>query len=245
MSRNIWPTNYFTQKTEKTDNNDEKIDDETEEPELISKDDIIDSLPETVEAPDENTTTDLLDVEEEKDAEEEAEEEKDAEEEAEEEKAAEEEAEEEAEEKEEVIEDTDDEDNDEEDEIRDSENDDFEADNTHRLTSAFDSGISTSDLFLASYKVNRALETYIVSINTKPIYYNNDPNSAKKLMWGVVKSFVRNLTLNHPEYNVRLAIVSDNKVKIFTSYRFYAISYESLLHTISFNRAVQATPTNA
>ena len=227
MSGNIWPTNYFTQKTEKTDNT-EKTEDE-EEPELISKEDIIDSLPEAVEAPDENTETTLSDVDEKDD---EKDEEKDEEKESDEDDNDE--------------EDTDEEDdNDEEDEIRDSENDDFEADNTHRLTSAFDSGISTSDLFLASYKVNRALETYIVSINTKPIYYNNDPNSAKKLMWGVVKSFVRNLTLNHPEYNVRLAIVSDNKVKIFTSYRFYAISYESLLHTISFNRAVQATPTNA
>jgi len=219
MSGNIWPTNYFTQKTEKTGNT-EKIEDE-EEPELISKEDIIDSLPEAVEAPDENTETTLSDVDEkdeEKDEEKESDEDDDEE-------------------------DTDEEDDD-EDERSDNENDDFEADNTHRLTSAFDSGISTSDLFLASYKVNRALETYIVSINTKPIYYNNDPNSAKKLMWGVVKSFVRNLTLNHPEYNVRLAIVSDNKVKIFTSYRFYAISYESLLHTISFNRALQATPTS-
>ena len=183
MSGNIWPTNYFTQKTEKTDNtektedeektdNNEKTEDE-EEPELISKEDIIDSLPEAeaeaVEAPDENTETTLSDVDE-KDEDKESEKEEDTEEE---------------------------DDNDEEDEIRDSENDDFEADNTHRLTSAFDSGISTSDLFLSSYKVNRALETYIVSINTKPIYYNNDPNSAKKLMWGVVKSFVRNLTLNH------------------------------------------------
>lgn len=217
MSGNIWPTNYFTQKTEKTDKDDEKIDDETEEPELISKDDIIDSLPETDEAPDENTTTDLSDVEEEKEAEEEKEEEKEAEEEK--------------------------EDTDEEDDIN-SENDDFD-ENTLRWTSAFDSGIGTSDLFLSSYTVNRTLETYIVSINSKPIYYNHDPNSAKKLMWGVVKSFTRNLMLNHPEYNVRLSIVSDNKVKIFTSYRFYAISYESLLHTISFNRAVQATPTNA
>jgi len=226
MSGNIWPTNYFTQKTEKTDKDDEKIDDETEEPELISKDDIIDSLPETVEAPDENTTTDLSDVDEEKEEKEAEEEEKEKE------------AEEEADEKEEVIED-----NDEEDDIH-SENDDFD-ENTLRWTSAFDSGIGTPDLFLSSYTVNRTLETYIVSINSKPIYYNHDPNSAKKLMWGVVKSFTRNLMLNHPEYNVRLAIVSDNKVKIFTSYRFYAISYESLLHTISFNRAVQATPTNA
>jgi hypothetical protein len=230
MSGNIWPTNYFTQKPEKSDNT-EKTEDE-EEPELISKEDIIDSLPATVEVLDENTTTKLEGKEEDEDTEEEETEEIDK-------------NEEESDKKEAVNEDTDEEDNDEEDEIRNSENDDFDDENTHQWTSAFDSGIGTPDLFLSSYTVNRTLETYIVSINSKPIYYNHDPNSAKKLMWGVVKSFTRNLMLNHPEYNVRLSIVSDNKVKIFTSYRFYAISYESLLHTISFNRAVQATPTNA
>jgi hypothetical protein len=223
MSGNIWPTNYFTQKTEKTDKDDEKIDEETEEPELISKDDIIDSLPETVEALEENITNGLVDVEEEKEAE--------------------------KEEKEEDNEDTNEtdkeEDNEEEDEIHNSENDDFEDEKTHAWTSPFDSGIGTSDLFLSSYTVNRTLENYVVSINNKPIYYNHDPVNAKKLMWGVVKTFTRNLMINNPGYNLRLAIVSDNKVKIYTNYRFYAISYESLLHTISFNRAVEATPTNA
>ena len=92
-----------------------------------------------------------------------------------------------------------------------------------------------------SFKIETEKVNYVISINGRPFYYNTDLSNAYKIMWRLTRSITRNLS---DESHIRIEPIGDNKLQIYSTYKFFIISYESLLHTISCHRAKLAVPTS-
>jgi hypothetical protein len=87
-----------------------------------------------------------------------------------------------------------------------------------------------------SFTVDNEKEIYVICVNENPIYYNPDSIESNKIMWGVTRVILDEIGVN-PSYQIRICPVSKNKIEIYASYKFFIISYESLIHTVSCNKA--------
>ena len=91
-----------------------------------------------------------------------------------------------------------------------------------------------------SFKITPDKSTYIISVNGRPFYYNSSLQDAYKIMWRLTHRMSRHLSYDH---HIRIEPVGSNKLQIYSTYKFFVISYERLLHTISCNKAKFAEPT--
>ena len=94
-----------------------------------------------------------------------------------------------------------------------------------------------------SFTVDNEKEIYVICVNENPIYYNPDSIESNKIMWGVTRVILDEIGVN-PSYQIRICPVSKNKIEIYASYKFFIISYESLIHTVSCNKANLANLVN-
>ena len=77
-------------------------------------------------------------------------------------------------------------------------------------------------------------ELYIVSVNNSPSFYVKDLKTAKDKMWEVSKCLLNEEYLKgYRTYNLR---ISDNEIHIIGNHRFFLISYDQILHRISYNK---------
>ena len=81
---------------------------------------------------------------------------------------------------------------------------------------------------------------YVVSVNGRPLYYNEDLIDARRLMWSVARRITRNLFLTG-NYNVRISPETNDKLQVFSASKFAIISYERLEHTITCRKSIQAS----
>jgi hypothetical protein len=81
---------------------------------------------------------------------------------------------------------------------------------------------------------------YVISVNGRPLYYNDNTLDARRLMWSVARRITQNLFLTG-NYNVRISPETDDKLKVFSVSKFAIFSYERLEHTITCKKSVQAS----
>lgn len=81
---------------------------------------------------------------------------------------------------------------------------------------------------------------YVVSVNGRPLYYNEDLIDARRLMWSVARRITRNLFLTG-NYNVRISPETNDELQVFSASKFAIISYEKLEHTITCRKSIQAS----
>ena len=91
-----------------------------------------------------------------------------------------------------------------------------------------------------SFKITADKSTYVISVNGRPFYYNSSLQDSYKVMWRLTYKMSRHLSMDH---HIRIEPVGQNKLQIYSTYKFFVISYERLLHTISCNKAKFAEPT--
>ena len=91
-----------------------------------------------------------------------------------------------------------------------------------------------------SFKITADKSTYVISVNGRPFYYNASLQDSYKVMWRLTYKMSRHLSMDH---HIRIEPVGQNKLQIYSTYKFFVISYERLLHTISCNKAKFAEPT--
>ncbi len=91
-----------------------------------------------------------------------------------------------------------------------------------------------------SFKLTADKSTYVISVNGRPFYYNSSLQDSYKVMWRLTYKMSRHLSMDH---HIRIEPVGPNKLQIYSTYKFFVISYERLLHTISCNKAKFAEPT--
>ena len=91
-----------------------------------------------------------------------------------------------------------------------------------------------------SFKITADKSTYVISVNGRPFYYNSSLQDSYKVMWRLTYKMSRHLSMDH---HIRIEPVGPNKLQIYSTYKFFVISYERLLHTISCNKAKFAEPT--
>ena len=92
-----------------------------------------------------------------------------------------------------------------------------------------------------SFSVDNEKENFVISINGRPYYYTEDEKAATKVMWGLTRTLVTNLNKDLC-YNMRITPHGEQRLDICACYKFFVISYENLVHTITYRRARLAIP---
>jgi hypothetical protein len=93
---------------------------------------------------------------------------------------------------------------------------------------------------VASIDTDSNKNIYVISVNGRPLYYNDNTLDARRLMWSVARRITQNLFLTG-NYNVRISPETDDKLKVFSVSKFAIFSYERLEHTITCKKSVQAS----
>ena len=112
--------------------------------------------------------------------------------------------------------------NESEDDKNESENEDFETESVSSIDTFSDKNI------------------YVISVNGRPLYYNEDLIDARRIMWSVARRITRNLFLTG-NYNVRISPETNDELQVFSASKFAIISYERLEHTITCRKSIQAS----
>ena len=115
-----------------------------------------------------------------------------------------------------------------------------DTDNESESESDEDEEEEAEDPSHGSFKITADKSTYVISVNGRPFYYNSSLQDSYKVMWRLTYKMSRHLSMDH---HIRIEPVGANKLQIYSTYKFFVISYERLLHTISCNKAKFAEPT--
>lgn len=115
-----------------------------------------------------------------------------------------------------------------------------EQDTDNESESESDEEEEAEDPSQGSFKITADKSTYVISVNGRPFYYNSSLQDSYKVMWRLTYKMSRHLSMDH---HIRIEPVGQNKLQIYSTYKFFVISYERLLHTISCNKAKFAEPT--
>jgi hypothetical protein len=86
---------------------------------------------------------------------------------------------------------------------------------------------------------NSNSKLYTVSIDRIPKFYVKDEQSAIDKIWEIS----RDLSSKHflDGYITNIIKIKDNEIHIVGSYRFYLISYDSILNRISYSKITECT----
>jgi len=91
-----------------------------------------------------------------------------------------------------------------------------------------------------SFSVDKNVKKYIVSINNRPFYTVNNELDASKIMWGITKRLITNLNIDLA-YHLRVSARGVNRLDIYSTYKFWILSYENMAHSVSYHRVYGAT----
>jgi len=91
-----------------------------------------------------------------------------------------------------------------------------------------------------TFSVDKDVKKYIVSINDRPFYTVNNELDASKIMWSITKRLITNLNRDFA-YHLRVSARGVNRLDIFSTYKFWILSYENLAHSVSYHRVYGAT----
>lgn len=75
---------------------------------------------------------------------------------------------------------------------------------------------------------------YVVTVDGVPRFYVKDEQSATEKMWTVARKLAS--TQFFAGYRTNFLKISDNELELIGGYRFFIISYDTLLHNISYNK---------
>ncbi len=91
-----------------------------------------------------------------------------------------------------------------------------------------------------TFSVDKDVKKYIVSINDRPFYTVNTELDASKIMWNITKRLITNLNRDFA-YHLRVSARGVNRLDLFSTYKFWILSYENLAHSVSYHRVYGAT----
>jgi hypothetical protein len=91
-----------------------------------------------------------------------------------------------------------------------------------------------------SFSVDKNVKKYIVSINDRPFYTVNNELDASKIMWNITKRLITNLNRDFA-YHLRVSARGVNRLDIYSTYKFWILSYENMAHSVSYHRVYGVT----
>ncbi len=91
-----------------------------------------------------------------------------------------------------------------------------------------------------SFSVDKDVKKYIVSINNRPFYTVNNELDASKIMWSITKRLITNLNIDLA-YHLRVSARGVNRLDIYSTYKFWILSYENMAHSVSYHRVYGVT----
>jgi len=91
-----------------------------------------------------------------------------------------------------------------------------------------------------SFSVDKNVKKFIVSINNRPIYTVNNELDASKIMWSITKRLLTNLNIDLA-YHLRVSARGVNRLDIYSTYKFWILSYENMAHSVSYHRVYGVT----
>ena len=77
-------------------------------------------------------------------------------------------------------------------------------------------------------------DLYVVSIDDTPSFYVKDDVTASKKMWEVTRSLSN--TNFFRGYKTNLLKISNNELHLLGRYRFFLVSYDTILHRVSYSK---------
>ena len=87
---------------------------------------------------------------------------------------------------------------------------------------------------LETFSFTENSDLYIVSIDDNPRFYVKDDVTASKKMWEVARSLSN--TNFFTGYKTTLLKISNNELHLLGRYRFFLVSYDTILHRISYTK---------
>ena len=92
---------------------------------------------------------------------------------------------------------------------------------------------------LEPLSVNDDSYLHVVSVDNVPKFYVKDEESAAEKMWEVSRKL--SATQFFAGYRTSILKVKENEISIYGNYRFFLISYDVLLHSISYSKVEECT----
>ena len=77
-------------------------------------------------------------------------------------------------------------------------------------------------------------DLHVISVDGVPKFYVQSDATASQRMWEVTRSL--SMTRMSNNYRTQFVQVSDNELHIIGSYRFFLISYDQVLHRVTYEK---------
>ena len=93
------------------------------------------------------------------------------------------------------------------------------------------------------YKIDQSKPMWVISVDGRSLFYTDSEASADKILWSAAKRCCRNVTLE--EYSsVHLTPRSKNMIDITGRLNFVLMSYDQIIHRLTYRRAPFVTINN-
>ena len=87
-----------------------------------------------------------------------------------------------------------------------------------------------------SYEIDPNEEdVWVLTVDGKPFYYTKKEVEIESILWASARKLCTNIRLDN-DYNVYIHTVSKDTLEIYASQRFFVVTYEQLLHSMSYKR---------
>ena len=116
---------------------------------------------------------------------------------------------------------------------KDDEKDDEKSSDEDEASSAETSSIS-------EYKVDKNDVTYVLCANGSPIFFTDNEKEASKVLWSIAKRCRRNVSRD-AYCNVYMNPKAKNCIEITGSYNFVLVSYDQVIHRLTYRQARRVT----
>jgi hypothetical protein len=88
------------------------------------------------------------------------------------------------------------------------------------------------------YSFNTKSKKYVIMISNRPVFYSDDLETARNIMWEVAREIKRDF------FNSNLYIYegkNEDQITISVKHKYYLISYEKIIHTLNIFTIYEST----
>jgi len=93
---------------------------------------------------------------------------------------------------------------------------------------------------ISEYKVDKNDVTYVLCANGSPIFFTDNEKEASKVLWSIAKRCRRNVSRD-AYCNVYMNPKAKNCIEITGSYNFVLVSYDQVIHRLTYRQARRVT----
>lgn len=97
------------------------------------------------------------------------------------------------------------------------------------------------EINLNSFTFTENSDLYTICVDSVPICYVKDEESARKRMWDLAR--IQTFDNQCSGWRTNLVEVRQNELHILGSYKFFVVSYDQVLKSISYNRVLECVDT--